>query len=43
MQEFNAKVSYFGLAKSSPPGNGEILMVTLGYAAPEFIMTGLLF
>lgn len=43
-QEFNAKLSDFGLAKDGPVGDkshvSTRIMGTYGYAAPEYIMTG---
>lgn len=47
MQEFHAKLSDFGLAKAGPTGDrshvSTRVMGTQGYAAPEYIATGLLF
>lgn len=44
MQEFNAKLSDFGLAKAGPTGDrshvSTRVMGTQGYAAPEYIATG---
>lgn len=44
MQEFNAKLSDFGLAKAGPTGDNTHvstqIMGTRGYAAPEYIATG---
>ena len=44
MQEFNAKLSDFGLAKAGPTGDRTHVttqvMGTQGYAAPEYIATG---
>lgn len=44
MQEFNAKLSDFGLAKDGPMGDqthvSTRVMGTYGYAAPEYVMTG---
>lgn len=46
-QEFNAKLSEFGLAKLGPEGSdthvATRVMGTCGYAALEYISTGLLF
>uniref|UniRef100_A0A0D9XJY1 non-specific serine/threonine protein kinase n=1 Tax=Leersia perrieri TaxID=77586 RepID=A0A0D9XJY1_9ORYZ len=43
-EEFNAKLSDFGLAKDGPVGDkshvSTRIMGTYGYAAPEYIMTG---
>lgn len=44
MQNYNAKISDFGLAKLGPAG-GEShvttrIMGTYGYAAPEYVATG---
>lgn len=43
-QEYNAKLSDFGLAKDGPAGDkshvSTRIMGTYGYAAPEYIMTG---
>ncbi|PKA49355.1 putative receptor-like protein kinase [Apostasia shenzhenica] len=43
-QEYNAKLSDFGLAKAGPVGDmshvSTRIMGTYGYAAPEYIMTG---
>ncbi|XP_051134048.1 probable serine/threonine-protein kinase PBL16 isoform X3 [Andrographis paniculata] len=45
-QDYNAKLSDFGLAKDGPEGDkshvSTRIMGTYGYAAPEYIMTGLL-
>lgn len=47
MQDFNAKLSDFGLAKEGPMGDqthvSTRVMGTYGYAAPEYVMTGELF
>jgi serine/threonine protein kinase len=48
MQEFNAKLSDFGLAKAGPTGDHshvstQVLLGTQGYAAPEYIATGWIF
>jgi serine/threonine protein kinase len=47
LQEYNAKLSDFGLAKDGPVGDkshvSTRIMGTYGYAAPEYIMTGNLF
>lgn len=44
MQEYNAKLSDFGLAKDGPEGDNTHVstrvMGTYGYAAPEYVMTG---
>lgn len=44
LQDFNAKLSDFGLAKEGPSGDqthvSTRVMGTYGYAAPEYIMTG---
>ncbi|KAF5796210.1 putative protein kinase RLK-Pelle-RLCK-VIIa-2 family [Helianthus annuus] len=44
MQEYNAKLSDFGLAKDAPEGDkthvSTRIMGTYGYAAPEYVMTG---
>ncbi|XP_038707682.1 probable serine/threonine-protein kinase PBL17 [Tripterygium wilfordii] len=43
-EDFNAKLSDFGLAKDGPMGDqthvSTRVMGTYGYAAPEYIMTG---
>lgn len=43
-QEYNAKLSDFGLAKEGPIGDqthvSTRVMGTLGYAAPEYVATG---
>lgn len=43
-QDFNAKLSDFGLAKEGPMGDqthvSTRVMGTYGYAAPEYVMTG---
>lgn len=43
-QEYNAKLSDFGLAKDGPEGDASHvstrIMGTYGYAAPEYILTG---
>lgn len=47
MQEFNAKLSDFGFAKAGPTGDhthvSTQVLGTRGYAAPEYILTGLVF
>jgi serine/threonine protein kinase len=47
VQEFNAKLSDFGLARAGPTGDrthvSTRVMGTQGYAAPEYVATGLLF
>ena len=44
IQNFNAKLSDFGLAKDGPMGDqthvSTRVMGTYGYAAPEYVMTG---
>lgn len=44
VQNFNAKLSDFGLAKDGPMGDqthvSTRVMGTYGYAAPEYVMTG---
>lgn len=44
-QGYNAKLSDFGLAKDGPRGDqthvSTRVMGTYGYAAPEYVMTGL--
>jgi serine/threonine protein kinase len=44
LQEYNAKLSDFGLAKDGPEGDkthvSTRVMGTYGYAAPEYVMTG---
>lgn len=43
-QEYNVKLSDFGLAKDGPEGDkthvSTRVMGTYGYAAPEYVMTG---
>ena len=47
LQEYNAKLSDFGLAKDGPVGDkthvSTRVMGTYGYAAPEYVMTGKFF
>lgn len=44
LQDYNAKLSDFGLAKEGPTGDqthvSTRVVGTYGYAAPEYIMTG---
>lgn len=44
LQDYNAKLSDFGLAKEGPMGDqthvSTRVMGTYGYAAPEYVMTG---
>lgn len=44
MQDFNAKLSDFGLVKAGPTGDNTHVstraMGTHGYAAPEYVATG---
>ena len=44
LQDFNAKISDFGLAKLGPSGGDSHvttrIMGTYGYAAPEYVATG---
>lgn len=43
-QDYNAKLSDFGLAKDGPEGDrthvSTRVMGTYGYAAPEYVLTG---
>ena len=45
MQDYTAKLSDFGLAKAGPQGDethvSTRVMGTYGYAAPEYVMTGM--
>lgn len=45
-QEYNAKLSDFGLAKDGPVGDkshvSTRIMGTYGYAAPEYMKTGIM-
>lgn len=45
IQEFNSKLSDFGLAKAGPTGDrthvSTQVMGTQGYAAPEYVATGM--
>ena len=45
IQDYNAKLSDFGLAKDGPEGDdthvSTRVMGTYGYAAPEYVMTGI--
>lgn len=47
VQCYNAKLADFGLAKDGPSGDqthvSTRVMGTYGYAAPEYVMTGLSF
>ena len=44
VQDYNAKLSDFGLARTGPSGDqthvSTRVMGTYGYAAPEYVMTG---
>jgi serine/threonine protein kinase len=44
LQDYNAKLSDFGLARTGPSGDqthvSTRVMGTYGYAAPEYVMTG---
>ena len=46
MKDYVAKLSDFGLAKGGPEGDqthvSTRVMGTYGYAAPEYVMTGML-
>lgn len=46
LQDYTAKLSDFGLAKAGPQGDethvSTRVMGTYGYAAPEYVMTGML-
>lgn len=46
IQDYTAKLSDFGLAKAGPQGDethvSTRVMGTYGYAAPEYVMTGML-
>lgn len=45
MQDFNAKLSDFGLARDGPTGDNTHVSTriigTQGYAAPEYVATGI--
>ena len=47
LQEYTAKLSDFGLAKAGPQGDkthvSTRVVGTYGYAAPEYVMTGMEF
>lgn len=47
LQDYTAKLSDFGLAKAGPQGDethvSTRVMGTYGYAAPEYVMTGMAF
>lgn len=46
LQDYTAKLSDFGLAKAGPQGDethvSTRVMGTYGYAAPEYVMTGMI-
>ncbi|KAG6580414.1 putative serine/threonine-protein kinase PBL8, partial [Cucurbita argyrosperma subsp. sororia] len=47
LRDYAAKLSDFGLAKAGPQGDethvSTRVMGTYGYAAPEYVMTGMIF